>query len=238
MTTGVPEKLCAVDGVPTRISCARCDTPICPSCYHAGPVGMVCTACTAPSSSPTAASRPAWLVPAAIIGVVVLVLAASAVLGTSGSREAGDTSLAADLTPELHVGDEFVAHGVTYSVTDFRCTGGEIDVAGGQRVALGQWCLADYTVSNGSQRPYHFVAFAQELVDDDRRLHGIDPMATANHPSNWGRDPLVTALNPGNLLTTTVAFDIPVDARPLELLVGTGPDGPPRRVLLTPSPAD
>lgn len=88
---------CIRDGTPTRLQCASCQSPICPSCYVRTPVGLRCPDCavaTAPSAGQYqagAGARPRWLAPAIVATLVAVALAGAVSLGRRGREPVVDT---------------------------------------------------------------------------------------------------------------------------------------------------
>ncbi len=58
-------------GVETRLSCSRCETPICPQCLVQTPVGAKCPDCAQVRRLPTFELQPATYVRAIVTGVVL-----------------------------------------------------------------------------------------------------------------------------------------------------------------------
>ncbi|UNX53887.1 DUF4352 domain-containing protein [Georgenia sp. TF02-10] len=80
--------------------------------------------------------------------------------------------------------------------------------------AQGQFVLVDLTVTNIGEEPQTFFADNQTLVDEQGREHAADSMASIYLE---GDDTFVNEINPGNTVTGTIVFDIPVDAVPTSL---------------------
>lgn len=74
-----PPLRCHAHGTETRLTCARCEAPICPRCLKRTAVGLRCRDCAASTHSPQARSRRRPLWPAGLglvlLGVLVAVLA-------------------------------------------------------------------------------------------------------------------------------------------------------------------
>jgi len=87
---------CLRDGATTRLRCAACQSPICPSCYVRTPVGLRCPGCAVASGPPAreyeadAGARPRWLVPAVVGALVAVALAGAVKLGRDGREPAVD----------------------------------------------------------------------------------------------------------------------------------------------------
>ncbi|HEX3425827.1 MAG TPA: hypothetical protein VHT30_06825 [Acidimicrobiales bacterium] len=81
--SGTTELTCARHGVPTRITCVECDTPICPDCAIRTPVGLKC---------PDHASRPAKPRPTWVGGVGLLLLVAVAISLVQFARHGSGTT--------------------------------------------------------------------------------------------------------------------------------------------------
>ena len=81
---------CGRDGTPTRLRCAECQAPICPTCFVRTPVGLRCPDCSAASGPPAhdEAARPRWLVPALIAVLVAFALAGVLRLTAGGGEDA------------------------------------------------------------------------------------------------------------------------------------------------------
>jgi hypothetical protein len=102
---------CPRDGTPTRLRCAECQAPICPSCYVRTPVGLRCPDC-AVSSVPAhreAEDRPRWLVPALVaVLVAVGVAGAMALSGGGGDEEPalplGERAVQAPASERVRIG--------------------------------------------------------------------------------------------------------------------------------------
>ena len=89
----VTEAVCTRHGTPTRITCAECDTPICPQCLVKTPVGLKCP------EHAEAVPIPEVKLPRSQKNLVVVALAAVAVVGGAvaliaslGGKEGADST--------------------------------------------------------------------------------------------------------------------------------------------------
>ena len=67
--------------VETRISCGRCGDPICPECMVHAPVGVRCVDCAKARPIPTFDVTPAFLLRGAVVGLLVGIVGAGAIIG-------------------------------------------------------------------------------------------------------------------------------------------------------------
>ncbi|MBM3493549.1 MAG: hypothetical protein FJX72_04385 [Armatimonadetes bacterium] len=63
--------VCERHKIETRLSCGRCDKPVCPDCAIFGPVGVRCRACASPRSSHLYQVTARHLTLAALIGASI-----------------------------------------------------------------------------------------------------------------------------------------------------------------------
>lgn len=69
-----PAPTCARHGTPTRLSCSRCGTPICPRCAVDAAVGHACPTCVRERNAPHRARERRLIVRAVVGGVAAAVL--------------------------------------------------------------------------------------------------------------------------------------------------------------------
>jgi hypothetical protein len=83
---------CARDGVETRLRCAECQKPICPSCSVRTPVGLRCQSCAAPAGPAVATGQERRRAPVVVVlaAVVALLAAGAAWMATRGDGSATD----------------------------------------------------------------------------------------------------------------------------------------------------
>lgn len=83
------ELRCEVHGTATRLTCAQCDTPICPRCMRRTDVGLRCGACAAPAHSRRVPRR---RVPRALAAVAVAGMGAAGAVVAIGPFSDGQAS--------------------------------------------------------------------------------------------------------------------------------------------------
>ncbi|MCA1691297.1 MAG: DUF4352 domain-containing protein [Actinobacteria bacterium] len=253
---GTGEMTCERDRSPTRLTCIKCATPICPRCFVRTPVGLKCEVCGANQANQAnqakegggevPARRARWIAPL-VIGVVLL-----AVLGLprllSGSSDSSDPdngeSPILDDAPRItapegrarfgSVGQEVRDENLGFVVSAFGCGPTEIPTPNGVRIAQGRFCLLTVTVSNFGRSPVPFLGPAQALLDGQNRTYGPDERATQAHPVNAGRDPTSALINPSNELQAVLVFDVPPEVEPQLANLRANPGGPGALVRLRP----
>lgn len=150
------ELLCARHGVPTRITCVQCDTPICPDCAIRTPVGLKCPD---HATRPKSANRNTF-------GGVAILLAVAAVLGLiqysrHSSKTAANPRCPTQPAPDVGIGPQTDAHWRETAVSGLcgrydssvAWTGTELVVWGGESCAGGQ-CPSDASPHLGDGAAY------------------------------------------------------------------------------------
>ncbi len=93
---GATELTCARHGVPTRITCVECDTPICPDCAIRTPVGLKC---------PDHATRPVKKSPSLLGGIGLLLVVAALISLFQLARHRGTATAARSRCPSQSAPD-------------------------------------------------------------------------------------------------------------------------------------
>lgn len=171
--------------------------------------------------------RSGCIIAAVVVGVIVLlgiigVVIAVFVVGSAVDEaiDAG-TSGAADPGAGL---DESVRDGMfEFTVESFECgeTTVEDPTTGVTEQAQGQFCVAEMTVENIGDEVRGFADFNQELVDADGREYEASPVASY-YLTEGGRT-VFENVNPGNNIAVRVAWDVPEDIEPAQLILHDSP---------------
>lgn len=221
------ELVCEKDGQATRLTCAKCERPICPQCLVRTPVGLKCATCGT-GTGRTEPRRAVWLVP---LGIVVIFAVIVVPQLTNSSDEPSLEAVPRVPDPEVparyaRIGTEARDGDMAFTVTTFDC--GATTVEGGPvvRRAQGTFCFMAVDLKNNGRMPVTFIARAQMLQDLQSREFGPDMAATSAHPANTGRDLGSVVINPGNALQGVIVFDVPPDADPVVAAFRAGPHGP------------
>jgi hypothetical protein len=109
-----------------------------------------------------------------------------------------------------------------FVVTDFECGFQVLGEGFGQAEPNGQFCVLTLSVENVGDTPRTYSYGNQELVDaQDRRI-------TADFDGSFALDPdnVITDLNPGVGITTSVAFDVSAAASDADFVSAELHDSP------------
>ena len=209
--------VCELDGVPTRLRCAECETPICPACQVRTAVGFKCRDC----AGVALAARSRRPTPLLLGGVVILLLAVAVVLLRPGSRTTVDpvgTPAVADSAPptaQAMIGEEARDGQLAFVVDDFGC-GTKAEPG-----AAGKLCTLRLTVRNISGSPALLLGRFQYLVDGARRTYGADD--ALSRPQNGNRSLSEMTVNPDVVVPLVLLYDLPDTVEPVEAqFKGTG----------------
>lgn len=211
---------CQQHGTPTLLTCAQCDTPLCPKCAVWTEVGQKCATCSGRRA--TMGRSRAVPVLLAVLGVVVLgggalYLASDAFQGSGDSDTTGTTVPG---TPVGTIGEEVTQRGVTYKVSKLECGTGELGTGGARTTAAGKYCLLHLTVRNDGTFPIFLPNSQQFLVDASERRYTMDPAATIANAVQVDRQAvpsvLTAQLNPGTQIDRVYVYDVPAAAEPAE----------------------
>lgn len=247
---GTGEMTCERDRSPTRLTCIKCATPICPRCFVRTPVGLKCEVCgvnhAKEANTAAPARRARWIAPV-VIGVVLFavlglprLLSVSSDSSDSGTGESPILDDAPRITaPEGRarfgsVGQEVRDENLAFVVSAFECGATEVPSPNGVRIAQGRFCFLTLTVSNFGRSPVPFFGPAQALLDSQNRTYGPDERATQSHPLNAGRDPTSALINPSNELQAVLVFDVPPEVEPQLVNLRANPRGPGALIRLRP----
>lgn len=202
------ELKCDRHHTPTQLTCAQCDRPSCPKCLVWTEVGQKCRTCV-----PGRGTKPrsSFVAPLVVVGVVVggLLVALGAFSGDDGGTVPERANRGAT---QPGIGQAARDGSLTFVVTRFDCGAEEVGDAGRRKVALGRYCLLEFTATNTGTQPTTFAAPAQLLLDGQRRRFALDATATAIHQLNGapGSVPVVVQqMNPGARIETSLVYDIP-----------------------------
>jgi len=209
-------RLCKVHNVPTLLSCAQCDEPVCPRCTVWTVVGQKCTSCTG-TKLPTDRGARRFVRPAAIVGVLLVVVLAVRFLG-SDSVQRTNGRFTEPLAPvTVAIGEQATDRGLAFVVNEFECGASEIGEGPRRLQAAGQYCTLDLTVSNNGSEPSAYSATSQLLIDGDGNTYAPDGVATGLAASAANRPPSTfQQLNPGIEIKGKLVFDIPKATVPTE----------------------
>lgn len=127
---------CHAHDTETRLTCARCEVPICPRCLHRTAVGLRCGDCAAPADRPGRGARRQVAVPVAVLVVVSL----TAVTGLMAADLLGGGSTGGEQPPaEIVLGDAAAdrLQGVVDEIADKAVGGAVVWVdAGGRQLGV------------------------------------------------------------------------------------------------------
>lgn len=229
------ELTCERHGTLTRLSCARCDRPICPKCFVRTPVGYSCTECAGRGPTATGHRRSLWAVVTGLL-VVAAVVGGLALPGLIGGDDEPDDPLLGDSDDsgvdwDPALGDEITLRGLTFVVDAAHC-GSEVLEGGDARPAVGRWCYVVFTLDNRGLGPQVFVAPGQLLADRDGRLFGFDAGASASLEVNQGREVVTVTVNPGTVSRVALAYDVPPGVEPEAVLLRNSSRGGGVRVAI------
>ncbi|MFN2606884.1 MAG: DUF4352 domain-containing protein [Acidimicrobiales bacterium] len=212
---------CGRDGTATSLTCAACETPICPRCLVRTPVGLKCAGCA--GAAGPARRAPRWAVPLIVLAVLAAGAAALVALVGSSSGHAGRATMlpvSAPATTVLAPVGADPAGGategsLTFSVTAWQCGATSVG-SPPAATALGQFCFLSFTVRNDGSAPDQFPGAFQYVVDGQNKRYGSDSRATAAYPAPGNATLLQDhQLNPGISLEGVLVYDIPVGAKPV-----------------------
>jgi hypothetical protein len=116
------------------------------------------------------------------------------------------------------IGDKVRDDDYQFTVTKIRCGVSRVGSSYVNEKAQGQFCLVSLRVKNVGKAPIHFSDENQALVDTKGREYSPDDEAWIYMDDS---DPYAE-INPGNVLKTTVPFDVPKRAKPDYLLLKAG----------------
>lgn len=211
--------VCELDGVPTRLRCAECETAICPACQVRTAVGFKCRTCVGVPEA-RRRRRPA---PLPLGGAVLVVLALGAILlrpDTATTVDPVGPQAVADGAPptaQAMIGEEARDGQLAFVVDDFGC-GPRPEPTG-----AGKLCTLRLTVRNISGSPALFLGRFQYLVDDAQRTYGADEALSRARPENANRSLPDININPDVVVPLVLLFDVPDAVEPVEAqFKGTG----------------
>lgn len=210
------ELRCEEHGTATLLSCAQCDTPLCPRCAVFTEVGQKCRNCSgrrAPSRSRRFAPLVLGLLAVAAIGGGAAYLASDAFQSTgSGSASATTT------VPVVGIGTEVTDRGLTFMVNSFECGPKELGTEENRQMAAGRYCFLDISVRNTGNSPAVFPGEQQFLIDSTERRHVADLRATINHALPERPQFLTNSqLNPGGEIEGVLVYDVAESAEVVEV---------------------
>lgn len=188
----------------------------------------------APPAAPQPPKRPwfkkkRFIIPLALLVLIVLVQAVGGKGSTEESSPAGGTSKAsasetkaagkseaAGKSDAAVVGLGSPARDGKFEFTANKVTCGLQEVGGQylKETAQGQFCVLDLTVKNIGEKPQLFSASSQKAFSGSTEYSSSSQAAIAYasgkglDTGNWFKD-----INPGNKMTTVVVFDIPTDKK-------------------------
>lgn len=209
-------RLCKVHNVPTLLSCAQCDEPVCPRCTVWTVVGQKCTTCTG-TKLPTAQGARRFIRPAVIVGVLLAAVVAVRFLGSDSVQRTNTRFNVPAAAPTVEMGEQAIDRGLSFVVNSFECGGSELGEGPRRLQAAGQYCTMDLTVSNKGTEPAAYSGTSQLLVDSDGNTYAPDGMATSLASASANRPPSTfQQLNPGIEIKGLLVFDIPKATVPTE----------------------
>ena len=139
--------------------------------------------------------------------------------GTSNAPSDKPSPKEGDAVPTVKVGEKVTDDSYQFTVTRVSCGVRRVgDQYAGEK-AQGQFCLVTMRIKNVGKDPITFSDQNQALVDTKGRTYSPDDEAWAyvQDPDDlWGE------INPGNILKTTVPFDVPKKTEPDYLLLKAG----------------
>lgn len=225
----VEEQVCERDGVNTRLTCAGCGAPICPTCLVRTPVGLKCPNCTGTGKARRRSPAPL----AAVVALAVVAALAWFAFGGSGSNSkqtaTGDGRLdLVDNASESRIGQEVRSGPFSFTVTRVDCVGQEVGVAPNTRIAQGRFCLLYLSLRNIGDRPSVYSGAGQLLIDSAARRYSPGVMDAGPPPppltiTGGVREITSIRLNPGATADGVLVFDMPVAAKPAEFEFHSGP---------------
>jgi len=233
-TTG--DLTCPRDDVPTKLTCARCGTPICPACFVRSPVGLKCQTCVPDAPQRQVGSH--WLVVAsalAAVAAIALVLGPR-LIGSDDGRAASDAETGVDASaPDAGLNQELNVGPMVVTVTRVDCAGNQLGTPPVTRTSGGKYCAAYLSLRNTGAQPEYFGASIQLLSDGARRYGPDLPAAGTTAPTlltldSGTRELLGVRLNPEQRGSYAMVFDVPADFKPKQLLLRFTPRSPLRRI--------
>lgn len=239
---------CKQHDVPTLLSCARCDTPVCPRCTVWTVVGQKCMDCSG-DRTPARRATERYVRPAIIVGALLAIVMAVRFLDSDSVQRTSDTPFNnSGIVPVVEVGEKATDQGLAFVVNRFECGATEVGEGDDRSTAAGQFCILDITVRNEGANPAAFAAPAQLLRDEAARTYALDPRATASVSTSANRAlGSFLQLNPGIEVQGLLVFDVPTATVPTEaelhglasglrVPVGRSSGGSGVRVRLQPTP--
>jgi hypothetical protein len=227
---------CPRDGTSTRLTCASCGTPICPSCFVRTPIGLKCAGCVGAAPVASRQGNKALVVVAALLAIATggwLLLRDSSPTSDDQTEEAPE-----ELTEAVSIGEETRDGPFTFIVTRFECGGKEIGLTPAVRTAQGRFCLVYVRVRNDGARPEFFDGSAQLLLDSEAREYLPNATFAPLPFGPPGAPPAVpqvapgvhelteVLLNPGSVAEGVLVFDVPQNVTPAQVsLRGGSPFG-------------
>jgi hypothetical protein len=170
--------------------------------------------------------RPSAAGLAALAAFALLAMVASCEDPTLEPQAPGPATEAATPEPEPAgpgIGDEARDGKFAFTVNRVDCLDGPLEADDGWSddvAAQGRWCLVDLTVENVGDEPQHLAASAQYLQDADGRRHqasdDLDVFLLLDSP-------IYERINPGNVTSGVLAFDMPADAVPAAAVLHDSP---------------
>ncbi len=218
------ELRCEKHNTPTQLTCAQCGKPSCTKCLVWTEVGQKCRTCVPGKGG---GDRNSILVPALVVGVLLVLLGVSLKLFTSDSGSDALPAKGNRGPTQPGIGQPARDGALTFVVTRFDCGAEEVSAGDRKKTALGRYCLLEFKATNSGTQPATFVGPLQQLLDTQRRRFAPDSAATALYNEGKGNGtPLTTFLqmNPGAEVLTGLVYDIPDGVIPqlAELHAGSG----------------
>ena len=111
-----------------------------------------------------------------------------------------------------------------FLVSEVRCGVGRVGDPLVNQAAVGQFCLVELAVRNVGKRPAFFTDTLQRAYGPDGELFSAD--SGASMLANADQQVFLSEINPGNLVTGAVVYDIPARARIVRLRLHHSPHSP------------
>lgn len=203
------ELKCEKHNTPTQLRCAQCGKPSCTKCLVWTEVGQKCRTCVPGKGG---GDRNSILVPALIVGVLLVALGVSLKVFTNDSGTAKVPSRGNVGSTQPGIGQPARDGSLTFVVTRFDCGAEEIGEDARKKTALGRYCLLDFKATNSGSQPTAFAAPAQQLLDGQRRRFAYDAQATNLYQQVEAPGSFVSPvqqMNPGSVVETSLIYDIP-----------------------------
>lgn len=111
-----------------------------------------------------------------------------------------------------------------FQVRQVRCGVGQVGDPLVSQAAVGQFCLVELAVRNVGKRPAFFTDALQRAYGPDGELFNAD--SEASMLANADQQVFLNEINPGNLVTGALVYDIPIRARIVRLRLHHAPSSP------------